>query len=558
MTRHVIIGKGAVGTTLAHHLADEGTDVLVLSRSGGTSAGRITHAAVDATDADALTAATQGAEVVYSCAAPPYHRWPTDWPPLWAAMLDAAARTGAVLVSVGNLYGYATHGAVMTEQTPLDSTERKGMVRAQMWRDAEARHRAGDLRVTEIRAADYFGPFADAQAMLGPRFLTAAARRQGGADGHRRRPAAQLDLPARPRPHARRRRPDARRLGARLARPHRGAADRARRGRPVRRRWAQSRGSAPCRPRSCVRWASCRRCCARSRPCPTTSPSPTSWTPPRRRGRSASSRRPGTPPWPRRSAGRVSEGARSVGQHEVRSHRVVRISSPEHRDGGRGRGGRLGRVHGLGRHQRRPDGHVRPVDGARRRRRARPAGSPSAPWSSRCRGASRGRSPRQALTVDHLSGGRLVLPVGLGAVDDGAYSRVSGETTDVKERAALLDDSLAILDLAWTGEKFSYAGTHHQVTDLEFRPRPVRGTIPVWVIGAWFAPRSMRRAVSRDGKAVQIGMCSRCLRNSRADARQAASLAHGGCHDGDYRGGDPGPGCGQRSPSETPQVTVGH
>jgi len=106
---------------------------------------------------------------------------------------------------------------------------------------------------------------------------------------------------------------------------------------------------------------------------------------------------------------------------------------------------------------------------------------------------------RQALTVDHLSGGRLVLPVGLGAVDDGAYSRVSGETVDVKERAALLDDSLAILDLAWTGDTFSYEGTHHRVTDLVFRPRPVNGRIPVWVIGAWFAPRSMRRAAARDG-----------------------------------------------------------
>lgn len=172
MTRHVIVGKGAVGTTLAHTLADDGADVLVLSRSGGTSAGRITHAAVDANDADALTAATRGADVVYNCAAPSYHRWATDFPPLWAALLDAAARTGAVLVSVGNLYGYATHGAVMTEDTPLDSTERKGRVRAQMWRDAEARHRAGDLRVTEVRAADYFGPYADSQAMVGPRFLT--------------------------------------------------------------------------------------------------------------------------------------------------------------------------------------------------------------------------------------------------------------------------------------------------------------------------------------------------------------------------------------------------
>ncbi|MBO3101014.1 LLM class flavin-dependent oxidoreductase [Cellulomonas fengjieae] len=106
---------------------------------------------------------------------------------------------------------------------------------------------------------------------------------------------------------------------------------------------------------------------------------------------------------------------------------------------------------------------------------------------------------RQALTVDQLSGGRLVLPVGLGAVDDGAYSRVVGEHVDVKERAALLDESLAILDLAWTGEKFSFQGAHHQLTDFEFQPRPVHGTIPVWVIGAWFAPRSMRRAAGRDG-----------------------------------------------------------
>jgi len=106
---------------------------------------------------------------------------------------------------------------------------------------------------------------------------------------------------------------------------------------------------------------------------------------------------------------------------------------------------------------------------------------------------------RQALTVDHLSGGRLVLPVGLGAVDDGAYSRVSGEHVDVKERATLLDESLAILDLAWTGEPFGFEGAHYRLTDFVFQPRPVHGRIPVWVIGAWFAPRSMRRAAGRDG-----------------------------------------------------------
>ncbi|WP_456845853.1 NAD-dependent epimerase/dehydratase family protein, partial [Cellulomonas sp. P5_C6] len=171
MTRHVILGKGAVGTTLARQLAAEGADVLVLSRSGGTSGGGITHAALDATDVAALTAATRGADVLYNCANPAYHRWATDWPPLWTSLLDTAARTGAVLVSAGNLYGYATDGAVMREDSPLRATDTKGAVRAQMWREAVRRHDAGELRVTEVRGADYLGPLADAQAHAGPRFV---------------------------------------------------------------------------------------------------------------------------------------------------------------------------------------------------------------------------------------------------------------------------------------------------------------------------------------------------------------------------------------------------
>lgn len=107
---------------------------------------------------------------------------------------------------------------------------------------------------------------------------------------------------------------------------------------------------------------------------------------------------------------------------------------------------------------------------------------------------------REAITVDHLSGGRLVMPVGLGAVDDGAFSRVSGAPTERRTRAELLDDSLAILDLAWRGEPFSYAGTHHGVEDLVFRPRPVqRPRVPVWVVGAWPSRRSMDRALRWDG-----------------------------------------------------------
>src|SRR3954471_4859216 len=105
MALHVIVGKGPVGTTTAELLAARGHRVRVLSRSGGTSTGVLEHRRVDATDADALTEATRGAATVYNAVNPAYDRGATDWPPVAAALLAAAERSGAVLVTMGNLYG---------------------------------------------------------------------------------------------------------------------------------------------------------------------------------------------------------------------------------------------------------------------------------------------------------------------------------------------------------------------------------------------------------------------------------------------------------------------
>ncbi len=61
---------------------------------------------------------------------------------------------------------------------------------------------------------------------------------------------------------------------------------------------------------------------------------------------------------------------------------------------------------------------------------------------------------REAMTIDHLSSGRLVVPVGLGALDDRGFANV-GETTAIGDRAAMLDETLAILDGLWTGRNRS-------------------------------------------------------------------------------------------------------
>jgi nucleoside-diphosphate-sugar epimerase len=158
MALHVIVGKGPVGTTTADLLAARGHRVRVLSRSGGTSTDAVEHRRVDATDADALAAAADGAAALYNAVNPAYHRWATDWPPVATALLTAAERTGAVLVTMSNLYVYGAPTGPMSPGSPLAATDRKGRVRIAMWREALAAHEAGRVRMTEARAADFVGP----------------------------------------------------------------------------------------------------------------------------------------------------------------------------------------------------------------------------------------------------------------------------------------------------------------------------------------------------------------------------------------------------------------
>jgi alkanesulfonate monooxygenase SsuD/methylene tetrahydromethanopterin reductase-like flavin-dependent oxidoreductase (luciferase family) len=106
---------------------------------------------------------------------------------------------------------------------------------------------------------------------------------------------------------------------------------------------------------------------------------------------------------------------------------------------------------------------------------------------------------RQSATLDVLSGGRLILGVGIGSPAYGDFG-IFHEPTGDRERAELLDEGLAILDGLWTGEPFSYSGRHYTVDRVRFRPRPVqRPRIPVWVGGILPAARPIARAARWDG-----------------------------------------------------------
>ena len=106
---------------------------------------------------------------------------------------------------------------------------------------------------------------------------------------------------------------------------------------------------------------------------------------------------------------------------------------------------------------------------------------------------------RQTVSLDHLSHGRLILGVGLGAKESCDYERF-GESEDNKILAEKLDESLRILMGLWTGRLFSYRGKHYRMQQTTFLPTPLqKPRIPIWVGGFWPRKAPFKRAAKWDG-----------------------------------------------------------
>jgi alkanesulfonate monooxygenase SsuD/methylene tetrahydromethanopterin reductase-like flavin-dependent oxidoreductase (luciferase family) len=109
-----------------------------------------------------------------------------------------------------------------------------------------------------------------------------------------------------------------------------------------------------------------------------------------------------------------------------------------------------------------------------------------------------------SLALDRLSDGRLILGLGTGAVWMG-WQGFPDEVTDTRARAEMLDETVDILTLLYQRRQVDYAGKHYHlkltlVDEQYYPPKPVQQPrIPLWAVGAWPRPKSMRRVLKCDG-----------------------------------------------------------
>ncbi len=105
---------------------------------------------------------------------------------------------------------------------------------------------------------------------------------------------------------------------------------------------------------------------------------------------------------------------------------------------------------------------------------------------------------RQIATLDHLSGGRLV--VGIGNGGDGWDEFGSfGEETDDRRRAEILDESLELVQALLTGAPVEHDGAHFSVHTIGFVPTPLQSPVPIWAACRWPNRRPLRHAARLQG-----------------------------------------------------------
>ncbi len=160
MKKTILGAGGVIANYLTEELLKRGEDIRLVSRSAKTYKGITNLVAADLLNAQAVSEAVKGSDIVYFTAGLTYKTeiWQKEWPVLMQNTIDACKRHNAKLIFFDNVYAYGKVDGIMTESTPYNPCSKKGEVRAKIATQLMDEAKAGNLNAIIARAADFYGP----------------------------------------------------------------------------------------------------------------------------------------------------------------------------------------------------------------------------------------------------------------------------------------------------------------------------------------------------------------------------------------------------------------
>lgn len=158
---HTILGAGGpVANALTRELESNNETVRLVSRKPIQPAGKnTTWRKADLLNFNEVLEASKGSEVIYLTAGLVYdiNVWRAQWPVIMQNFITLGKETGARLIFFDNVYSYGLVNGPMLETTPYNPSSKKGEVRAKIATQLMDEAKAGNIRATIARGADFYG-----------------------------------------------------------------------------------------------------------------------------------------------------------------------------------------------------------------------------------------------------------------------------------------------------------------------------------------------------------------------------------------------------------------
>jgi nucleoside-diphosphate-sugar epimerase len=158
---HTILGAGgAVANALTRELSNHNETIRLISRKPISNPNKnVSWKKADLLNYAELLGASKGSSVIYLTAGLIYDKniWKAQWPVIMRNVINVAKETQARLIFFDNVYMYGLVNGPMTETTPYNPCSAKGEVRAAIATKLMDEAKAGNIRASIARAADFYG-----------------------------------------------------------------------------------------------------------------------------------------------------------------------------------------------------------------------------------------------------------------------------------------------------------------------------------------------------------------------------------------------------------------